>query len=259
MIISVTNQKGGVGKTITAINLAAGLARHGYTTLLIDMDPQGHSTVAFTDPTEVNWTNYEVLVGDVNFSDAIIPTGWEKLHISPARISLAKLENKLLGELDGHFRLKDKLKKIKDDYEFIIIDSPPSLGLITVNILVSASHVLIPIQSSYFSMEGTDDLLETIEKIKERPNPDLQIIGVLITIHDHRTVLGRDIVRQIKSVFGKKVFRVVISKSVRLEESPAYKEPIFTFAPSSKGAMEYEQLCQEVINRVQQERTTKSR
>jgi len=259
MIISVTNQKGGVGKTITAINLAAGLARHGYTTLLIDMDPQGHSTISFTDPSEFDYTNYEVLIGEVNFSDAIIPTRWENLYLSPARISLAKLENKLLGELDGHFRLKDKMQQIKGHCDFIIIDSPPSLGLITVNILVAATHVLIPIQSSYFSLEGTDDLLETIEKIRKRANPDLQILGVLVTIHDHRTILGRDIVRQIKSVFGNKVFRAVICKSVRLEESPAYKETIFTFAPNSKGAIEYEQLCQEVIHRAQQERSTKSR
>lgn len=258
MIISITNQKGGVGKTITAINMAAGLARQGYTTLLLDMDPQGHSTIAFTDPDKVDSTNYEVLIGESIFPEVIIPTKFERLYLAPARISLAKLESKLLGELDGHFRLKDRLQQIKGDYNFIIIDSPPSLGLITVNILVAASHVLIPIQSSYFSLEGTDDLLETIEKIKKRPNPGLQILGVLITIHDHRTVLGRDIVRQIKRVFGKKVFRVVISKSVRLEESPAYKESIFTFAPGSKGAIEYKQLCQEVINRVQQERTTKS-
>ncbi len=258
MIISITNQKGGVGKTITAINMAAGLAMQGYTTLLLDMDPQGHSTIAFTDSDEIALTNYEVLIGDVTFPEVIIPTKFENLYLAPARISLAKLESKLLGELDGHFRLKDKLQQIKGDYDFVIIDSPPSLGLITVNILVAASHVLIPIQSSYFSLEGTDDLLETIEKIKRRPNPGLQILGVLITIHDHRTVLGRDIVHQIKRVFGKKVFRAVISKSVRLEESPAYKESIFTFAPGSKGAKEYEQLCQEVINRVQQERATKS-
>ena len=259
MIISVTNQKGGVGKTITAINLAAGLARHGYTTLLIDMDPQAHSTITFTDPSEFDGTNYEVIIGELEFSDVIIPTRWDNLYLSPARIALAKLENKLLGELDGHFRLKDKLQQIKGDYDFIVIDSPPSLGLITVNILVAATHVLIPIQSSYFSLEGTDDLLETIEKIKKRPNPELQILGVLITIHDRRTILGRDIVRQIKKVFGKRVFRVIISKTVRLEESPAYKEPIFTFAPGSKGAMEYEQLCKEVIKRVKQERATKSR
>jgi len=259
MIISVTNQKGGVGKTITAINLAAGLARHGYTALLIDMDPQGHSTISFTDSSKFVYTNYEVLIGEVNFSDAIIPTKLENLYLSPAKISLAKLENKLLGELDGHFRLKDKMQQIKGHCDFIIIDSPPSLGLITVNILVAATHVLIPIQSSYFSLEGTDDLLETIEKIRKRANPDLQILGVLVTIHDHRTVLGRDIVRQIKSVFGNKVFRAVISKSVRLEESPAYKETIFTFAPNSKGAIEYEQLCQEVIHRAQQERSTQSR
>ena len=162
---------------------------------------------------------------------------------------MAKLESRLVGELDAHFRLKDKIAALNDEYANVVIDCPPALGLLTVNALVAASHLLIPIQSSYFALEGTDDLLETIEKVRQRPNPELQILGVVITMHDKRTALARDIQDQIRKVFGDKVFRTVISKSVRLEESPAYRESIFTFAPDSTGAAEYYSLCEEVIDR----------
>ncbi len=151
--------------------------------------------------------------------------------------------------MDGHFRLKDRMKDVVADYEYIIIDTPPTLGILTVNALVASTHILIPIQSSYFALEGTDDLLETIEKIKSRPNPNLQIVGVVITLHDKRTTLGRDIRKQIEGVFKGKTFRTTISKSVRLEESPAYRETIFSFAPRSSGAMEYYSLCEEVMDR----------
>jgi chromosome partitioning protein len=155
----------------------------------------------------------------------------------------------MAGELDAPFRLKDQLALVRERFENVIIDCPPTLGLLTVNALVAATHLLIPIQSSYFALEGTDDLLETIEKVRLRPNPTLQILGVVITMHDKRTALGRDIKAQIRKVFGDKVFRTVISKSVRLEESPAYRESIFTFAPESTGATEYYSLCEEVIDR----------
>ena len=175
----------------------------------------------------------------------------QNLFIAPARIALAKLEARLVGELDAHFRLKDKIDKLAGEYAHIVIDCPPALGLLTVNALVAATHLLIPIQSSYFALEGTDDLLETIEKVRQRPNPGLRILGVVITMHDKRTALARDIREQIQKVFGGKVFRTVISKSVRLEESPAYKESIFTFAPDSSGATDYYSLCEEVIERVE--------
>jgi chromosome partitioning protein len=173
----------------------------------------------------------------------------DNLWIAPSRIALAKLEAKLVGEMDAHFRLKDKLEPIRREYPQIVIDCPPTLGLLTVNALVAATHLLIPIQSSYFALEGTDDLLETIEKVRARPNPALRILGVVITMHDKRTALARDIRSQIQKVFGGKVFKTVITKSVRLEESPAYKESIFTFAPDSSGATEYYSLCEEVIDR----------
>jgi chromosome partitioning protein len=185
----------------------------------------------------------------VALADVIVPSQVENLFVAPSRIALAKLEAKLVGEMDAHFRLKDKLEPLLKQYAEVVIDCPPTLGLLTVNALVAATHLLIPIQSSYFALEGTDDLLETIEKVRARPNPALRILGVVITMHDKRTALARDIRLQIQKVFGGKVFKTVITKSVRLEESPAYRESIFTFAPESSGASEYYRLCEEVIDR----------
>jgi len=187
----------------------------------------------------------------VSLRDIILPASLPNLSIAPARIGLAKLEARLVGEMDAHFRLKDKIDQLQGEFAHIVIDCPPALGLLTVNALVASTHLLIPIQSSYFALEGTDDLLETIEKVRQRPNPSLRILGVVITMHDKRTALARDIREQIQKVFGNKVFRTVISKSVRLEESPAYKESIFTFAPDSTGATDYYSLCEEVIERAE--------
>jgi chromosome partitioning protein len=250
MIVAIANQKGGVGKTTTAINLSAALALRGKPTLLIDLDPQANSTMSFLDMQTVSRSVYDAIAdGDVPLGDVILPSPMANLSIAPSRIALAKLEAKLIGELDAHFRLKDKIEPIRAQFPHIVIDCPPTLGLLTVNALVAATHLLIPIQSSYFALEGTDDLLETIEKVRARPNPALRILGVVITMHDKRTALARDIRAQIQKVFGGKVFKTVITKSVRLEESPAYKESIFTFAPESTGATEYYSLCEEVIDR----------
>ena len=251
MILAIANQKGGVGKTTTSINLAAALAQKGYETLLIDLDPQGNATLSFLDPEQIQTSVYEVLTeDDKTIKDAVMKTAYKHLSVVPARINLAKFESKLLGDIDSHFRLKDRLKSVVKEYKYIVIDTPPTLGLMTVNSLVASTHLLVPIQSSYFALEGTDDLLETVEKIRARANPNLEFLGVVITIHDKRTILGRDIRNHINEVFGKKVFRTIISRSVRLEESPAYKEPIFTFAPHSTGALEYYKLSEEVIGRV---------
>lgn len=251
MIIAIANQKGGVGKTTTAINLAAAFARRGSKTLLLDLDPQGNSSISFLDPVTVERSVYDLMMDGQGIDQLpIYKSPVEGLDIIPARISLAKLESKLVGDFDAPFRLKDRIEPLKKTYKVIVIDTPPTLGLITVNALVASSHVLIPIQSSYFALEGTDDLLETIEKVKARPNPGLEMLGVLVTLHDKRTTLGKEVYEQIRRVFGPKLFNTVITKSVRLEESPAYKESIFTFAPQSSGAIEYEQLCKEVLSRV---------
>lgn len=250
MILAIANQKGGVGKTTTAINLAASLALHNHRTLLIDMDPQGNSTLSFVESPQIKTSLFEALVEpQVRLKDAILPTTLDALSLIPARISLAKLESKLMGEIDGHFRLKDRMASLEKEYPYIVIDTPPTLGLITVNALVAATHLLIPIQSSYFALEGTDDLLETFRQVKSRLNPGLRLLGMVITLHDRRTSLSQDTIQRIRQDFGDKVLETVITKSVRLEESPAYRESIFTYAPKSSGAVEYEQLCQEVLRR----------
>jgi chromosome partitioning protein len=250
-VIAIANQKGGVGKTTTAINLAAALAMRGRRTLLVDLDPQGNSSISYLDVRKHDRNMFDVLSnGSVTLADVIAPTPVENLDIAPARISLAKLEAQLISELDGPYRLKDRLEALQTPYEFVIIDTPPALGLITVNALVAATHLLVPVQSSYFALEGTDDLLETVEKIRSRPNPNLKLLGAVITLHDRRTTLSRDVHKAIADVFGDRVFQTTISKSIRLEESPAHKESIFTFAPQSTGAYEYYRLCEEVIERV---------
>jgi chromosome partitioning protein len=250
-VIAIANQKGGVGKTTTAINLAAAFALQGQRVLLVDLDPQANSSISYLDPVSIDYSAYDLLIDGVqSVENSVYGTTVQGLDIVPARISLAKVEAKLVGDFDAPFRLKDRIEPLKREYDVIIVDTPPTLGLITVNALVAATHVLIPIQSSYFALEGTDDLLETIEKVKARPNPNLKVLGVVVTLHDRRTTLSREVYDQIKGVFGASLFDTVITRSVRLEESPAYKESIFTFAPSSTGAVEYAKLCEEVMSRV---------
>ncbi len=257
-IITVANQKGGVGKTTTAINLSAAIANRGKRTLLLDLDPQANSTIAFFNTADVALSMFDVLSEHHTDIAAVIkPTKDQRLFLGPGRLSLAKLEQVLAGQFDAPFRLKDALTPILKDYDYIILDTPPSLGILTVNALVASTHLLVPIQAAYFAIEGTDDLLETYERIRARPNPGLKVLGVLITLFDKRTNISRDTHGQIRSVFGEVLFKTKISKNVRLEESPAYKETILTFAPKSPGAIEYKKLAVEVIQRVEESRVTR--
>jgi chromosome partitioning protein len=250
MKIAITNQKGGVGKTTTAINLAAGLAQKGLRTLLIDLDPQANSTMSNVELDAINGNMYDVLSAITPLKEVIIQGAYDNLWIAPSRIAMAKLDVRLVGELDAPYRLKDAINTVRRRFDAVIIDTPPTLGLLTVNALVAATHVLIPIQASYFALEGTDDLLETIDKIKARPNTQLRMLGVLITMFDRRTILAKQVRQEILEVFGDHVFDTFITKSVRLEESPAHRTSIFAHAPSSSGAYEYYRLCEEVLQRV---------
>jgi chromosome partitioning protein len=250
IVIAIANQKGGVGKTTTAINIAAALAMRGRPTLLIDLDPQANSSITYMDPRTSAKTMYDVLSNGTALGDIVTSSTVANLDIAPSRIALAKLETQLVGEIDAHFRLKDRLEPLREKYDFVIIDTPPALGLITVNALVAATHLLVPVQSSYFALEGTDDLLETVAKIRSRPNPNLKLLGALITLHDKRTTLARDVQKAISGTFGDRIFKTTITKSIRLEESPAHKESIFTFAPQSSGALEYYKVTEEILERV---------
>jgi chromosome partitioning protein len=176
------------------------------------------------------------------------------LSLAPSRLALAKLEQQLSGQFDAPFKLKDALASVQKEFDYVVIDTPPALGILTVNAMVASTHLLVPIQAAYFAIEGTDDLLETYERIRARPNPALKVLGVVITLFDKRTNISRDTHEQIRSVFGSVLFKTRIGKNVRLEESPAYKETILTFAPRSPGALEYRKLALEVIQRVEEDR-----
>lgn len=251
MIIVIANQKGGVGKTTTAINLSAACALKGKRVLLLDLDPQSNSSLSFIEAETVRSSAFELFTElQEPWENFIYKTKVKNLDVVPSKINLAKLEAKLVGDFDAIYRLRDRFEQIRSEYDLIFVDTPPTLGLITVNALVAANFVLIPIQSSYFALEGTDDLLETIEKVRSRPNPELELLGVLVTLFDKRTSLSKDVEAHIRQVFGKKAFKTIISRSVRLEESPAHRETIFEFAPKSSGATEYMELSKEVLRRV---------
>lgn len=249
-IISIINQKGGVGKTTTAVNLAAFLADKGYKTMLVDADSQGNTTSGLSKDVEFEETLYDVLLNDVSIEEAVVKTDIKKLSILPASIDLAGAEIEMVSMEKREFLMKRKLDQVRDKYDFILIDCPPSLGLMTLNALVASQEILIPIQAEFYALEGLSQLVKTVQVVTRKLNPGLSILGILLTMFDGRTNLSLQVADEVKKYFGHKVFRTVIPRSVKLSEAPSFGEPILTYAPKSKGAEAYKKLCREVIKRV---------
>lgn len=248
-IISIINQKGGVGKTTTAVNLSAYLADKGYKVLLIDTDSQGNATSGLSKKVKFRSDLYEVLLNDEIIENAIVKTDVQKLFLLPASIDLAGAEIEMVSLPRREFLLKEKLQSIKDDYDFILMDCPPSLGLMTLNTLVASEFVLIPIQAEFYALEGLSQLVKTIKSVTRRLNPSLDILGILLTMFDGRTNLSIQVAEEVKRYFGTKLFKTVIPRSIKLSEAPGFGESVLTYAPKSKGAEAYKKLCREVIKR----------
>ena len=255
-VISLVNQKGGVGKTTTSINLSASLAVLGKRVLLIDLDPQGNTTTGVgINKGEINKSIYNVLMAECNIRDAIVRTKYRNFHVIPSSIYLAGLGSELAekGREDSGFKkgeqLKNALEEIRDDYDFIIIDCPPSLDLLTMNALTASNSVIIPVQCEFFALEGITQLLRTIMSAQKNYNPTLDIEGVLLTMLDSRTNLGFEVVEDIRSFFKEKVYNTIIPRLVKLTEAPSHGEPIIVYDPKSRGSEAYINLAKEVIER----------
>lgn len=247
-IIAIANQKGGVAKTTTAVNLSACLAAWDRKVLLVDIDPQGNATSGLgVDRDNLTSSIYDLLLGEREIEGVIVDTGIENLDLVPANISLAGAEIEMVGMEKRETKLCDCLMPIKDRYHYIFIDCPPSLGLLTINALTTASSVLIPIQCEYYALEGVGQLLQTINLVQQRLNPHLFLEGVLLTMFDARTNLAIQVVDEVKNYFGDKVFSTVIPRNVRLSEAPSHGKPVITYDPRSKGAILYKELAQEVM------------
>ena len=246
-VISVANQKGGVGKTTTTVNLSTLLAKKGKKVLLIDTDPQGNATSGLGVTKELENSVYDILVGEIGFDETIQETAIKNLKICPSNISLAGAEVELVSMMSREQRLKTKLDVIKDQYDYILIDCPPSLGLITLNAFTGSDSVLIPVQCEYFALEGLGQLLNTVNLVKKHLNKNLEIEGALLTMYDARTNLSNQVVKEVKKYFENKVYKTVIPRNVRLSEAPSYGMPISIYDARSKGAKAYDKLTKEFL------------
>lgn len=247
-IIAITNQKGGVGKTTTSVNLSACIAKLGKKVLLIDMDPQGNASSGLgIDKDNLELCIYDVLINGMTMNDVIVPTALKKLKIAPASIDLAGAGVELVNLPKREHILKKALKEVKDDYDFIFIDCPPSLDLLTLNAMTAADGVLIPIQSEFYALEGVSQLINTVDLVKKSLNEKLEVEGVLLTMFDGRTNLSIQVADEVKKFFTTKVYKTIIPRNVRLSEAPSYGEPIIIYDPKSKGAEVYMKLAKEVI------------
>lgn len=249
-IIAVSNQKGGVGKTTTAINLSACLAEKGLRVLVIDLDPQGNTTSGFgIDKYNTENTVYELIVGECLLEECLIENVYEKLSIIPSNVNLAGAEIELIDIEEKEYILRKEIDKVKDNFDFIIIDCPPSLNILTVNAMTTANTVLVPIQCEYYALEGLSQLIHTINLVKDRLNPDLEIEGVVFTMYDARTNLSLQVVENVKENLEQNIYKAIIPRNVRLAEAPSHGVPINVYEPKSAGAEAYRELASEVIER----------
>ncbi len=247
-VVSIANQKGGVGKTTTSINLSTILAKKGKKVLMIDADPQGNASSGVgIDREEIEVSVYDALINDVSIDDIVKKTNVKNLSICPSNINLAGAEVELVSMMSREHRLKEKLDEVKENYDFIIIDCPPSLGLITLNAFTASDSVLIPVQCEYYALEGLGQLLNTISLVKKHLNKDIEIEGALLTMYDIRTNLSNQVVKEVKKYFNDKVYKNVIPRNVKLSEAPSYGMPISVYDPRSKGAKSYEKFVREFI------------
>ncbi len=249
-IIVIANQKGGVGKSTTAINLGAGLALQGERVLVVDLDPQGNTTSGLgIDRAAIDGSTYELLVEERPLEDVVEPTSVRDLFVIPATIELAGAEIELVSLFSRESRLRNALKGAREEYDFVFVDCPPSLGLLTVNGLAAADEVLIPIQCEYYALEGVSQLMRNIQLVRRNLNPELEVEGVVLTMYDGRTRLAADVVAQVREHFGDRTYRAVIPRTVRLSEAPSYGEPIEAYDPMSRGAIAYRELAREFRRR----------
>lgn len=253
-IIAIANQKGGVGKTTTAINLSACLAEAGQKVLTVDIDPQGNTSSGLgVDKNSLENTIYELIIGDCSFEECLIKEQLENLDIIPSNVNLSGAEIELIGVDKKEYILKQEIGKIKDNYDFVIIDCPPSLSMLTINAMTTANTILVPIQCEYYALEGLSQLLHTINLVKQRLNPDLEIEGVVFTMYDARTNLSLQVVENVKSNLKQTIYKTIIPRNVRLAEAPSHGMPINLYDSKSAGAESYRLLAEEVIHRGEDE------